>query len=152
MDSRRKGERTLGSRSLPTTRPSSSKSSASSSHSKAKTCKCGYELLLLTSNTSKNPGRVFWRCRNWGRNNSCNYFRWADEEVTEDEGKDESLLYYDNQVEDVMRKNQKLQKKLRTERAKAKKKFLACGFVLGSHFFGYSVLCNEVWVYWLGEG
>ncbi|KAJ1411715.1 Zinc finger, GRF-type [Sesbania bispinosa] len=115
MDSRRKGERTLGSRSLPTMRPSSAKSSASSSHSKAKTCKCGYQLFLLTSNTKKNPGRDFWRCRN----SSCNYFCWLDEEVIEDEGKDESLLYYDNQVEDVTRKNRKLQKKLGTERAKA---------------------------------
>ncbi|KAJ1437339.1 hypothetical protein SESBI_03666 [Sesbania bispinosa] len=66
MDSRRKGERMLGSRSLPTTRPSCSNSSASSSHCRAKTCNCGDELLLLTSKTSSNPGRVFWRCRNWG--------------------------------------------------------------------------------------
>ncbi|KAJ1396039.1 hypothetical protein SESBI_32868 [Sesbania bispinosa] len=99
MDSRRKWERKTGSRSLPMKRPSSSKSFASSSHSRVRSCDCGDELLLLTSKTSNNLGRVFWRCANWGRNNT--------------------MHYSDHQVEEILKKNWKLQKKVGTKCGKA---------------------------------
>ncbi|KAJ1422248.1 Zinc finger, GRF-type [Sesbania bispinosa] len=116
MDGRRKMQRTSGTRG----RPSASMSCGSSSQSRSRTCNCGDELLLLTSKTASNPGRVFWRCPNWERNSSCNFFRWADEEVLQEEGTSEPMHFVDHQTEETIRKNWKLQKKLGAEKAKAK--------------------------------
>ncbi|KAJ1399708.1 hypothetical protein SESBI_30126 [Sesbania bispinosa] len=100
MDDKRKTQRTSASRG----RTSTSMSSASSSQSRARTCNCGDELLLLTSKTASNPGRVL-----------------AEEEVLQEEGKTEAVGFIDHQAaEETMRKNWKLRKKLGTEREKAK--------------------------------
>lgn len=62
------------SRSHPTKRASSCKSFASSSYPRCRLCKCGEELLLLTSKTATNPGRVFWRCKNWDVSNFLPFY------------------------------------------------------------------------------
>ncbi|KAJ1422913.1 Zinc finger, GRF-type [Sesbania bispinosa] len=54
---------------------------SSSSNSGSKTCACGDTLLLLTSSSSKNPGRKFFRCPNWKKENSCDYFQWLDDQL-----------------------------------------------------------------------
>ncbi|KAJ1398548.1 Zinc finger, GRF-type [Sesbania bispinosa] len=119
------------SRSHPTKRASSCKSFASSSYPRCRLCKCGEELLLLISKTATNPGRVFWRCKNWDKSNSCNFFQWADEEGTQQDTKEDSSQYIDQQVEEIHRKIGKLQKKLGTERTKAIF-FVSCCHVMGS--------------------
>ncbi|KAJ1421097.1 hypothetical protein SESBI_13970 [Sesbania bispinosa] len=40
---------------------STMRSSSSSSHPRRMLCKCGEEVLLLTSSTVTNPGKTFWR-------------------------------------------------------------------------------------------
>ncbi|KAK8968239.1 hypothetical protein KSP40_PGU017443 [Platanthera guangdongensis] len=42
-------------------------------------CLCGAgTCLVLTSNTAKNPGRLFYRCPLKAENGGCNYFEWCD--------------------------------------------------------------------------
>ncbi|KAG0466121.1 hypothetical protein HPP92_017701 [Vanilla planifolia] len=44
-----------------------------------KPCPCGSgTCLILTSNTSKNPGRRFYRCPLKVENGGCNFFQWCD--------------------------------------------------------------------------
>ncbi|KAJ1388156.1 Zinc finger, GRF-type [Sesbania bispinosa] len=59
-------------------------SSASSSYSRVRKCRCGEKLILLTSNNTRNPGRNFWRCPLWDTQSTCNYFQWADEEIADE--------------------------------------------------------------------
>ncbi|KAJ1385279.1 Zinc finger, GRF-type [Sesbania bispinosa] len=54
-------------------------SSSSSSNPRGRRCMCGEKLLFLTSNTSTNPGRNFWRCPLWNTESSCNYFKFEAE-------------------------------------------------------------------------
>ena len=44
-------------------------------------CDCGQRCTRLTSNTARNPGRIFYRCGKGGRDvpGACRYFKWADE-------------------------------------------------------------------------
>ncbi|KAJ1415893.1 hypothetical protein SESBI_17732 [Sesbania bispinosa] len=51
--------------------------------------------------------------------NSCNYFRWADEEVTQEVVKEECVYVPNQQAEEFQRKKGKLKKKLAAERTKA---------------------------------
>ncbi|XP_020585338.1 DNA-binding protein HEXBP-like isoform X4 [Phalaenopsis equestris] len=45
----------------------------------AKPCPCGSgTCLVLTSNTAKNPGRMFYRCPLKEENGGCNFFEWCD--------------------------------------------------------------------------
>ena len=39
--------------------------SSSSSVHRPITCKCGEDVVLLTSHSKSNPGRKFWRCPHW---------------------------------------------------------------------------------------
>ncbi|KAJ1425924.1 hypothetical protein SESBI_10650 [Sesbania bispinosa] len=73
-------------------RSSTTKSSSSSSISRRSSCACGDELILMKSNSTRNPGRMFWRCRNWDciydyldlqKEVTYNFFRWADDSVSE---------------------------------------------------------------------
>ncbi|KAJ1382044.1 Zinc finger, GRF-type [Sesbania bispinosa] len=64
-------------------RVGATKSSSASSMSRSKVCGCGDELIRIKSRTLNNPGRMFWRCRNWDKVDGCNYFRWADDEIVE---------------------------------------------------------------------
>ncbi|KAJ1421162.1 Zinc finger, GRF-type [Sesbania bispinosa] len=59
-------------------RSTSCKSSSSSSTARRMLCSCGEEVTLLKSKSAKNPGRMFWRCPNWNKQMTCNFFRWAD--------------------------------------------------------------------------
>ncbi|XP_028555390.1 DNA-binding protein HEXBP isoform X2 [Dendrobium catenatum] len=44
-----------------------------------KHCPCGSgTCLILTSNTAKNPGRMFYRCPLKAENGGCNFFEWCD--------------------------------------------------------------------------
>ncbi|XP_012852405.1 PREDICTED: uncharacterized protein LOC105972015 [Erythranthe guttata] len=43
--------------------------------------KCGLELPLVTSWSTKNPGRRLQACPNYGTNEKCDVFRWWDPEM-----------------------------------------------------------------------
>ncbi|KAJ1390111.1 Zinc finger, GRF-type [Sesbania bispinosa] len=107
-------------------------SSTSSSVPRIRRCRCGEKLILLTSNTSKNPGRNFWRCPFWDTENSCKYFQWADGEVSED-----LTVRADYAVDDLKAKNAKLKLKLLAERKSGKMKTY---LVVLSWFFSFVVL------------
>ncbi|XP_057791580.1 uncharacterized protein LOC131008643 [Salvia miltiorrhiza] len=52
-----------------------------------KFCTCEFEgkrlkASIMTSWTEENPGRRFYRCRNW-KSKNCGYFDWIDEPITE---------------------------------------------------------------------
>ncbi|KOM56460.1 hypothetical protein LR48_Vigan10g235200 [Vigna angularis] len=102
---------------------SKSQSCESSSRLPSKLCGCGETLLVLKATTVKNKGRLFYRCRNWASNSSCNYFEWHDEGVSEAEGsyerKHEELqmcLENEKLVLDLRKKNEKLKRKLEEEK------------------------------------
>ncbi|KAJ1377464.1 Zinc finger, GRF-type [Sesbania bispinosa] len=63
-------------------RSATCKSSSSSSTARRSYCACGEEVTLLKSNSVRNPGRMFWRCPNWDKEN-CGYFRWVNDKVSE---------------------------------------------------------------------
>ncbi|XP_057443918.1 uncharacterized protein At4g04775-like [Lotus japonicus] len=42
-------------------------------------CACGELIVYLTSHTNDNPGRHFWRCRNFKTPRDCGFFLWDDE-------------------------------------------------------------------------
>ncbi|XP_057452009.1 uncharacterized protein At4g04775-like [Lotus japonicus] len=44
-------------------------------------CDCGERILYLTSHSDANPGRKFWRCKNWKSPTECGFFLWDDETV-----------------------------------------------------------------------
>ncbi|KAJ1440036.1 Zinc finger, GRF-type [Sesbania bispinosa] len=73
----------------------------------------GEKLLLLTSTTAKNPGRLFWRCALWDVNpKTCKFFLWADhEELSEG-----TVYRTESAVEEMRKKNTKLRAKLLAER------------------------------------
>ncbi|KAJ1438721.1 Zinc finger, GRF-type [Sesbania bispinosa] len=92
----------------PEQRYSASKSSSSSSISRRLFCACGDELLLMKSKSVRNSGKMFWRCPNWATENTCNFFRWADDVVC-DEGvrvEERQILKHEN--EELKRKIGKL--------------------------------------------
>ncbi|KAK7287197.1 hypothetical protein RIF29_00321 [Crotalaria pallida] len=53
-----------------------------SSVSRKRCSRCGGVPILLTSYTSKNPGRMFWRCANWQEDPKSHYFKWVDDEMS----------------------------------------------------------------------
>ncbi|KAJ1440783.1 Zinc finger, GRF-type [Sesbania bispinosa] len=65
---------------------SRAKSFSSQSVSGRRYCKCGDEILILTSGSARNPGRKFFRCPNWKKEGSCNFFQWVDEDFEGGEG------------------------------------------------------------------
>ncbi|KAM3344411.1 hypothetical protein P3S68_024119 [Capsicum galapagoense] len=46
-------------------------------------CKYGYFLPLMTSWTSRNPGRRYWTCPYYGNARSCNFWLWKDDSIDE---------------------------------------------------------------------
>ncbi|KAG5515701.1 hypothetical protein RHGRI_036675 [Rhododendron griersonianum] len=44
-------------------------------------CRCGRRVVMQTSLTVKNPGRRFLGCRNYKKENGCNFFVWIDPET-----------------------------------------------------------------------
>ncbi|KAJ1438727.1 Zinc finger, GRF-type [Sesbania bispinosa] len=124
--------------SFPHKRMGSCNSSASSlqSLSLGRRCDCGKEVVLLTSKTHDNPGRLFWRCRNWAARDTCNYFQWVDEEDP-DYGVNVGAIHrMEQEMEELKRKNVKLQKKLTTERVKGN---LKCCLLVVSWVLGFTV-------------
>ncbi|KAJ1395012.1 Zinc finger, GRF-type [Sesbania bispinosa] len=103
-----------------TKRSSTTKSSSSSSISRRSSCACGVEVVLMKSNTAANPGRMFWRCRNWDKEVSCKFFRWADGSVSEQLVSIEEWQVMVHEHEEQKRKIHKLQKKLSSEKWKVK--------------------------------
>ncbi|KAJ1419972.1 hypothetical protein SESBI_14719 [Sesbania bispinosa] len=67
------------------------KSSSSSSISRGQICACGDEVALLKSTTTKNPGRMFLRCPNWGVN----------DEIMDNKGRIDELQCYVQEIEDL---------------------------------------------------
>ncbi|KAJ1377975.1 Zinc finger, GRF-type [Sesbania bispinosa] len=96
------------------------KSSSSSTISRPVLCACGEEVALLRSNSAKNLGRLFWRCRNWDKVYTCNYFSWADDENCEQSGRLVDFTASHKEIEDLKKKVLKLQIKLSVERMKVK--------------------------------
>ncbi|KAF7802840.1 uncharacterized protein G2W53_041951 [Senna tora] len=41
-------------------------------------CFCGERAIILTSRTQENPGRRFWRCKNFKSADDCDIFDWID--------------------------------------------------------------------------
>ncbi|KAF7824098.1 uncharacterized protein G2W53_022242 [Senna tora] len=41
-------------------------------------CFCGERAIILTSRTQENPGRRFWRCKNFKSADDCDFFDWID--------------------------------------------------------------------------
>ncbi|KAL2554889.1 uncharacterized protein Fot_08508 [Forsythia ovata] len=46
-----------------------------------KLCYCGHIPVMKTSWTESNPGRRFWGCRFYGKDDACDFFDWADPTV-----------------------------------------------------------------------
>ncbi|KAJ1396467.1 hypothetical protein SESBI_32570 [Sesbania bispinosa] len=110
-------------------RTTSCKSSSSSSIARRTLCDCGEEVALLKSKSTKNPGRMFWRCPNWN----------ADGGVCElQQPKFEECRVYEDEIEELKRKVTKLRKKLTDERVKVKAA-LACIILLLVIAVGLSV-------------
>ncbi|KOM53033.1 hypothetical protein LR48_Vigan09g169200 [Vigna angularis] len=98
-----------------------SQTCGSFSHLASKMCGCGERLLVLKTTTLKNKGRLFYRCRNWASNASCNYFEWVDEGHYENEGSlqrksEEVEVCMEKVVLDLRKKKDKLKRKLEQER------------------------------------
>ncbi|KAJ1393622.1 hypothetical protein SESBI_34806 [Sesbania bispinosa] len=83
---------------------------SSSSNSRARRCRCGEKLLLLTSKRAKEPKTTFLEMCN--THMSCNYFQGADHEELS-EGKFTRIY---NAMEEMKMKNAKLSAKLVAER------------------------------------
>ncbi|KAJ1378507.1 Zinc finger, GRF-type [Sesbania bispinosa] len=99
------------------------KSSSASSISRRQICACGDEVALMKSSTTKNPGRMFLRCPNWDflqKQITCNYFRWADDEIMDTKGRTDELQCYVQEIKDLKKKLAKLKRKLSGERFKFK--------------------------------
>ncbi|KAJ1402365.1 Zinc finger, GRF-type [Sesbania bispinosa] len=113
-------------------------SKASSSFcSRRNVCRCGEDVLLMTSNTESNPGKKFWRCRNWKRKSCCGYFAWADEETVEGGRNEDSVEGFTVEIMELKMKLAKVQRKLSNER-KSRKWFIA---VLGFSWAMTIILC-----------
>ncbi|KOM28778.1 hypothetical protein LR48_Vigan583s002900 [Vigna angularis] len=98
-----------------------SQTSGSSSHLASIMCGCGERMLVLKATTLKNRGRLFYRCRNWASNGSCNYFEWVDEGHNEIERSlqrksEEVEVCMEKVVLDLRKKKDKLKRKLEEER------------------------------------
>ncbi|KAJ1389487.1 Zinc finger, GRF-type [Sesbania bispinosa] len=99
-------------------RSAACKSSSSSSIARRSYCACGKEVTPLKSNSVRNPRRMFWRCPNWDKEKNCGYFRWADDEATEQQGRLDDMEFIGQEQEQLKRKIGKLQLKLTVERRK----------------------------------
>ncbi|RIA04676.1 hypothetical protein BRARA_K01066, partial [Brassica rapa] len=49
-----------------------------------KYCRCGEEMVIRTSGTAKNPGRLFHCCPNGSEGDKFHVFTWTDERVVEE--------------------------------------------------------------------
>ncbi|KAJ1392050.1 Zinc finger, GRF-type [Sesbania bispinosa] len=119
---------------------SRSNSASSSSLSRGRRCRCGEKLLFFTTHNDKNPGRHFWRCPLWDTQGSCNFFQWADDEVTE-----ETYKRYEQALEDLLVKNAKLKSKPVAERKVGivKMGFVVLSWSVSFALLGYCVVkCN----------
>ncbi|CAH8254426.1 unnamed protein product [Arabidopsis lyrata] len=47
-------------------------------------CRCGEDVVLRTSKTIKNPGRLFYACRYGEENGRGHLFKWTDETMVEE--------------------------------------------------------------------
>ncbi|XP_057433180.1 uncharacterized protein At4g04775-like [Lotus japonicus] len=104
-------------------------------------CDCGERVLYLTSHSDANPGRKFWKCRNWKSPPECGFFLWDDEYAFEGantravveltrtlreldvmknklEESKKTLEECKMNLEDLRRKNDKVQRKLEYEMMK----------------------------------
>ncbi|KAJ1427364.1 Zinc finger, GRF-type [Sesbania bispinosa] len=93
-------------------RCSASKSSSSSSIYRRMVCACGDELLIMKLKSARNPGRMFWRCHNWDEM-TCNFFRWVDDDATEQGVITDERQLLEHEREELKRKIVKLQMRLK---------------------------------------
>ncbi|KAJ1389233.1 hypothetical protein SESBI_38445 [Sesbania bispinosa] len=99
-------------------RCSASKSSSSSSICRRMVCACGDELNLMKSKSVRTPGKMFLRCRNWDKEMTYNFFRWVDNDATEQGVITEERQLLEHEREELKRKIVKLQIKLKWEKRK----------------------------------
>ncbi|KAJ1404155.1 Zinc finger, GRF-type [Sesbania bispinosa] len=90
----------------------SSRTSSFLFHSRHSSCDCCEELILMTSKMVTNPGKKFWRCPNWNKNMSCEFFRWAEEECIDRASCLEDLKDFKVENTQLKKKVAKLQKKV----------------------------------------
>ncbi|XP_058726372.1 uncharacterized protein LOC131597711 [Vicia villosa] len=129
---------------------------------------CGHHLpmRIFVSKSRSNPGRRYWKCKYWGKENDCNGFHWDDEIES---GKVEENLYDgvssgSEKMLEVMRNygaefgktfvdelgkslNNKKIDKLKQESAKDQKTINVLTFTLIASWICFSVmltLCNIV--------
>ncbi|XP_057418254.1 uncharacterized protein At4g04775-like [Lotus japonicus] len=142
-------------------RPTTSSTSATGSRASSLnalppggTCECGELILHLTSHTPKNPGRRFWRCRNFETSKDCGFFLWDD--FVQGQGAerqpDLELLKIMHELEDLKRKHDELSRKLEESKKKNNKlqRKLDCETMKNNVAFfsvGFAVL---LWVVGLG--
>ncbi|TKY73403.1 cyanogenic beta-glucosidase [Spatholobus suberectus] len=94
----------------------SSYSASSGTVARWRRCYCGDKEVLVTSQSARNPGRMFWGCPNWRRGRHCDYFKWAD--VDDEGGNDRVEQIVSEAIEEQKKKIVKLQKKLDVENRK----------------------------------
>ncbi|XP_057442918.1 uncharacterized protein At4g04775-like [Lotus japonicus] len=102
-------------------RPCSSGSCASSatySMPAGGICACGELIVYLTSHTSENPGRHFWRCRNFKTPKDCGFFLWDDEVVVQSSGREGVVDMLRTELEESKKKLDELKMKLEDTKMK----------------------------------
>ncbi|KAJ1377986.1 hypothetical protein SESBI_48320 [Sesbania bispinosa] len=93
-------------------------------------CDCGEEGRAAAVEIHKEPWENVWRCPNWNRQMTCNFFKWDDGVVCDmQHPRFEDSHFYEDEIEGLKRKVTKLRKKLCDERVKLKAAF-ACIILL----------------------
>ncbi|XP_058782520.1 uncharacterized protein LOC131657018 [Vicia villosa] len=56
--------------------------------------KCGHDLpmKMFISKSKANPGRKYWKCKHWGKEEDCELFLWDDEYFGVDVSKEDRLV------------------------------------------------------------
>ncbi|XP_058775666.1 uncharacterized protein LOC131649939 [Vicia villosa] len=98
--------------------------SCNSSNNKV-TPKCDHNMSMkmFVTNSAANPGRKYWKCKFWGREDDCNLFHWDDELCGEREANvmDREVVYVMRKMEkDLTKKMEDLKKQLDDLRKKLK--------------------------------
>ncbi|XP_057431964.1 uncharacterized protein At4g04775-like [Lotus japonicus] len=102
-------------------RPCSSGSCASSSTYSmppSGICACGELIVYLTSHTPENPGRHFWRCRNFKTPRDCGFFLWDEDAGVQSSGTQRVVDMLRTELEDSKDKLDELKKKLEDTKMK----------------------------------
>ncbi|XP_057443786.1 uncharacterized protein At4g04775-like [Lotus japonicus] len=81
-------------------------------------CACGELIVYLTSHTSENPGRHFWRCRNFKTPKDCGFFLWDEDVEVQSSGTQHVVDMVRTELKDSKNKLDELKKKLEDTKMK----------------------------------